>query len=52
MTTQDFPHKLFLEEIRTKETKVKYVRTLKIILCQILDEFLEGNSREPGGFNC
>lgn len=41
-TTQDSPYKLFLEGIRAKETKVKYVRTLKRILCQILDEFLEG----------
>lgn len=34
---------LFQDGIRAKETKEKYTRTLKHVLCNILEEFLEGN---------
>ena len=34
---------LFRDGIRAKETREKYTRTLKHVLCTILEEFLEGN---------
>lgn len=45
-TTQESPYQLFLEGIKAKETQAKYVRTLRRILCQILEEFLEGTFEE------
>jgi len=45
-TSQESPYQLFLEGIRAKETKAKYVRTLRRILCDILEEFLKGTVEE------
>ena len=45
-TSQESPYQLFLEGIRAKETRAKYVRTLRRILCDILEEFLEGTLEE------
>jgi len=41
-TRTDSAFELFLDGIKAKQTKKKYVRTLKKILCDILEDFLEG----------
>ena len=36
-------YNLFLAGIRSDETKAKYVRTLRKILCEFLDDFFKGD---------
>ena len=45
-TRTDSAFELFLDGIKAEQTKKKYVRTLKKILCDILEDFLEGTIEE------
>lgn len=42
-STKESEYKLFLAGIRSDETKAKYVRTLRKILCEFLDDFFKGD---------
>ena len=37
---------LFIQGIKADSTREKYTRTLRTILCEYLDEFLEGSFEE------
>ncbi len=45
-TRTDSSFELFLDEIKAEQTRKKYVRTLRKILCDILEDFLDGTTLE------
>ena len=45
-TRTDSAFELFLDGIKAEQTRKKYVRTLRKILCDILEDFLDGTTLE------